>query len=71
MDSLYVGNLPYNSTEDEVAEYFNELGQVSKGTGLGLYIVKQVLSNHNGYITVRNNTPKGSIFEVIFEKNVE
>lgn len=49
----------------------NENTRSTKGTGLGLYIVKQVLSNHNGYITVRNNTPKGSIFEVIFEKNVE
>jgi len=38
----------------------------TKGTGLGLYIVKQVLDNHQAQIRVKNNRPAGSIFEVIF-----
>jgi signal transduction histidine kinase len=38
----------------------------TKGTGLGLYIVKQVLDNHHAQIRVKNNRPAGSIFEVIF-----
>ena len=38
----------------------------TKGTGLGLYIVKQVLDNHQAQIKVKNNRPSGSIFEVSF-----
>lgn len=36
----------------------------TKGTGLGLYIVKQIVKAHNGSIVVRNNSPQGSVFEV-------
>lgn len=38
----------------------------TKGTGLGLYIVKQVLDKHQANIKVKNNRPAGSIFEVSF-----
>lgn len=38
----------------------------TKGTGLGLFIVKQVLDKHQASIKVRNNQPSGTIFEVIF-----
>lgn len=41
----------------------------TKGTGLGLYIVKQVLDKHNAQIKVKNNRPAGSIFEVTFNSN--
>ncbi|GGI49340.1 hypothetical protein GCM10011425_05520 [Mucilaginibacter galii] len=37
----------------------------TKGTGLGLYIVKQVLDKHEAIINVRDNRPSGSVFEVI------
>ncbi len=36
----------------------------NKGTGLGLYIVRQLVKNHNGTIKVRKNSSKGSIFEI-------
>lgn len=36
----------------------------SKGTGLGLYIVKKIVSMYKYDITVKNNSPKGSIFEI-------
>lgn len=36
----------------------------TKGTGLGLFIVKHVVELHKGIISVKNNQPKGSIFEV-------
>jgi len=45
----------------------NESTRKTKGTGLGLYIVKTVLQKHNATIKVKDNTPSGSIFEVIFE----
>jgi two-component system phosphate regulon sensor histidine kinase PhoR len=38
----------------------------TKGTGLGLYIVKQVLDKHAATIHVRDNRPAGSVFEVVF-----
>jgi len=41
----------------------------TKGTGLGLYIVKQVLEKHKAYIKVKNNKPTGTIFEVTFNSN--
>ncbi len=44
----------------------NEETRKTKGTGLGLYIVDYLVKQHNGTITVKDNIPKGSIFEVIF-----
>ncbi len=44
----------------------NEETRSTKGTGLGLYIVKYIVEHHNGKISVKNNSPKGSIFEIIF-----
>ncbi len=38
----------------------------TKGTGLGLYIVKEVLDKHEASIRVKDNNPTGSIFEVVF-----
>lgn len=38
----------------------------TKGTGLGLYIVKEVLDKHQASIKVKDNRPTGSIFEVVF-----
>lgn len=44
----------------------NEETRKTKGTGLGLYIVDYLVKQHDGIITVKNNTPKGSVFEVEF-----
>jgi two-component system nitrogen regulation sensor histidine kinase NtrY len=32
------------------------------GTGLGLAIVSTIISDHNGYIRVRDNRPRGTQF---------
>lgn len=34
------------------------------GTGLGLAIVSTIIADHNGYIRVQDNKPKGSIFTI-------
>ncbi|SEL59425.1 His Kinase A (phospho-acceptor) domain-containing protein [Parapedobacter koreensis] len=47
----------------------NEDTRKTKGTGLGLYIVKTVLERHRAQIKVKDNTPSGSIFEVIFSNH--
>jgi len=34
------------------------------GTGLGLVIVKSIITDHNGFIRVRDNRPSGTIFSI-------
>ncbi len=38
------------------------------GTGLGLYIVKKTIDQYGGSIKVKNNLPKGTIFEIELKK---
>jgi two-component system phosphate regulon sensor histidine kinase PhoR len=42
----------------------NEETRRTKGTGLGLYIVKFLIQQHNGSIEISDNLPKGSIFTI-------
>ncbi|MBL7753242.1 MAG: HAMP domain-containing histidine kinase [Chitinophagaceae bacterium] len=41
-----------------------ETTRKTSGTGLGLYLVRKMVSLYKYDITVKNNTPKGSIFEI-------
>lgn len=68
-----VADLGIGINDDEKKRIFNKFYRVgsedtrkTKGTGLGLYIVKSVLDKHNAQIRVLNNTPSGSIFDVTF-----
>jgi signal transduction histidine kinase len=36
----------------------------TKGTGLGLFIVKYLVEKHGGGISVKNNSPSGSVFQL-------
>ncbi|HET6243176.1 MAG: GHKL domain-containing protein [Bacteroidetes bacterium] len=49
----------------------NEETRKTKGTGLGLFIVKNLVEKHNGVIHVKNNNPKGSTIEICFDNNIE
>jgi signal transduction histidine kinase len=42
----------------------NEESRKSKGTGLGLYLTNKIITQHGGRITVKDNEPTGSIFEI-------
>jgi two-component system, OmpR family, phosphate regulon sensor histidine kinase PhoR len=42
----------------------NEQTRNSKGTGLGLYIVKKLVDAHQWDLQIKDNTPKGTIFEL-------
>jgi len=57
-----------SSEREKIFELFHRIGDENtrntKGTGVGLYIVKKIVSLHNGTIKVKNNKPKGSIFEI-------
>ncbi|MCB0553654.1 MAG: HAMP domain-containing histidine kinase [Phaeodactylibacter sp.] len=54
--------------KNKIFEKFYRIGsedtRKTKGTGLGLYIVKQLVLAHNGKIDVRNNEPNGTVFSV-------
>jgi len=59
--------------DDEKSRIFDKFYRVgsedtrnTKGTGLGLYIVKEVLDKHEASIKVKDNDPTGSIFEIVF-----
>ena len=47
----------------------NEDQRKTKGTGLGLYIVDQIVRAHNGTISVSSNQPKGTIFNIFLPFN--
>ncbi len=68
-----VADLGIGITDDEKPKIFDKFYRVgnedtrkTKGTGLGLFIVKQVLDHHQATIKVKNNLPSGTIFEVSF-----
>jgi signal transduction histidine kinase len=42
----------------------NEETRNTKGTGLGLYIVKNLVNMHQGNIKITSNQPKGTIFTI-------
>lgn len=46
----------------------NEQTRSQKGTGLGLYIVKQICKAHRAEINISDNTPCGSRFQITFSK---
>lgn len=45
----------------------NESTRTAKGTGLGLFIVKQITEGHKATIEVLDNKPVGSIFKLSFK----
>jgi len=57
-----------DSEKQSVFEKFYRMGneetRQSTGTGLGLYIVNQVLKAHGGRIRIADNLPKGTIFSI-------
>ncbi len=45
-------------------EGFSTKKNISKGNGLGLSIIKEIIENHDGFIKVRSRKNKGTTFEV-------
>lgn len=57
-----------DSEKSQVFEKFYRVGnedtRKNTGTGLGLYIVRQVVKSHDGSIEVADNRPQGTVFSV-------
>lgn len=47
----------------------NENTRTTKGSGLGLYIVSELVKLNQAKLLIRNNSPKGSIFSIKFAKS--
>ena len=45
-------------------KYFRGAQRQMKGTGLGLYLTKEIVKQHHGDISITNNIPHGCIFEI-------
>jgi len=67
------GNGIPDNEKTKIFEKFYRIGnedtRKTKGTGLGLYIVKRLVEKHKGQISVRDNEPKGTVFEVILKSD--
>jgi signal transduction histidine kinase len=57
-----------NKVFDKFYRVGSEDTRSTKGTGLGLYIVNQIIKAHNGSIQVMDNEPKGTVFKIIFPR---
>ncbi|MFZ6051971.1 sensor histidine kinase [Halocola ammonii] len=61
-----------NAEKEEVFKKFYRTGseqvRKSKGTGLGLFLVKEIAMLHRAKVTIEDNYPQGSIFRVIFNE---
>ncbi len=45
-------------------KYFRGAGKQTKGTGLGLYLTKEIVKQHHGSISMKSNALRGSTFEI-------
>ncbi len=68
---LQVKDLGKGITQEEKKKVFtkfyrtgNAATKAAKGTGLGLYLALKITQQHNGNISMTDNTPSGSIFTI-------
>ncbi len=61
----------YGIPKEEKKKVFNQFYRIgsedtrkTKGTGLGLYIVDQIIKAHKGKITIHDNSPQGTKFNI-------
>lgn len=44
-------------------------GDSRRGLGLGLALCQSIMKAHHGTITVRDNIPRGTVFELVFPRD--
>ena len=54
--------------KESIFQYGFRVNQNVKGSGIGLFFVKNVLKAHNGNIEIYDNSPKGSVFKIILNE---
>ena len=66
------GGIPESERDNIFNKFYrigNEETRKAKGTGLGLFIVRFIVKQHDGIICVKANKPQGSIFEISFKNS--
>ncbi len=63
-DGLGIPDVEKSKVLEKFYRVGNEDTRSTKGTGLGLYIVNEVIKAHHGSVSLRDNTPRGTIFEI-------
>jgi len=71
--NIYDEGMGVNDEEKkQVFQKFYRIGdektRKTKGTGLGLYIVKYLVEEHGGIINIADNKPQGAVFKITFFK---
>ena len=73
---LSISNNGPNISEEDKKNIFTKFYRAgdenirkTKGTGLGLFIVKNLLNLHHAEIFVKDNLPQGVIFDIIFKNH--
>jgi len=68
---ISVADEGFGIADEEKAKIFkkfyrvgNENSRKTKGTGLGLYLTSKIIEQYKGVISVRDNVPAGTIFEI-------
>lgn len=68
---LSVADEGFGISDDEKSKVFkkfyrvgNENSRKTKGTGLGLYLTSKIIEQYKGSISVRDNAPVGTVFEI-------
>lgn len=69
---LSIADFGIGISEEEKKKIFDKFYRVgnedtrrTKGTGLGLYIVSEIIKFHKGKIQVVDNQPKGTVFKIV------
>jgi signal transduction histidine kinase len=68
-NGIGIADIEKNKILDKFYRIGNEDTRENKGTGLGLFIVKEICDAHNARLKILNNKPKGSIFKISFPKS--
>ena len=62
-----------DAEKDKIFNKFYRAGDThtrsAKGTGLGLYLTKKIVQQHEGQIVVSDNAPAGTIFTIILKED--
>ncbi len=57
-----------NKHQNKLFQMFKRFHNHVSGSGLGLYIVNRLLTNHGGYINIESNPDKGTTFYLYFKQ---
>lgn len=65
-EGIGIGDDEKKKIFDKFYRIGDESTRKTKGTGIGLYLCRKIVKDHNGNIGITDNKPNGSIFKVIF-----